>query len=321
MKIIATGSYLPKNFMTNHQLSKIIDTSDEWITSRTGIKKRHLVKDESTTDLALNSVKIALGKSHVCVNDVELVVVATSTADNFIPGVSHQLLKRLGIKKAMAFDINAACSGFVYAMDLTKALMKMHGYKFAVVVGAEVMSKIIDWNDRNTCVLFGDGAGAVIIENDPGDDKILYSRCECIKDEKDSLLSGGIGVRNPFNDDAKDDYFLSMKGQDVFKFAVTSTYNSLKEAIAELKLKVNEVDYYVMHQANSRIIDYVAKKIGVPVEKFHSTIAETGNTSAASIPIVLDKMNSQGLLKPDMVIALTGFGAGLTYGTMIIKWS
>jgi len=318
MKIIGTGSYLPQNILTNEALEKLVDTNDAWITSRTGIKNRHLVKGENTSDLATKAALLATQKAGIQVNDIGLIIVATSTPDTFIPGVSHQVLKNLGIKKAMAFDVNAACTGFVYGLDVATSLMQAHGFEYALVIGAEVMSKLIDWHDRNTCVLFGDGAGAVVIAH--RNNGLLYASCTTIPDEADTLVSGGLAVKNPLCTEIQNDVFLKMKGQEVFKFAVSKVGESIKEALTQTKLTVHEVDHFILHQANSRILDYVAKKLQIPIEKFYSTIAHTGNTSAASIPIVLDEMNQKGLLEKDMKLVLTGFGAGLTYGTIILKW-
>jgi 3-oxoacyl-[acyl-carrier-protein] synthase-3 len=320
MRIIGTGCYLPENTLSNDDVSKLVDTSDDWITSRTGIRNRHIVKDENTSDLATKATRATLENAGIDVENVELIVVATTTPDSFIPGVAHKVLKNLQIPKAMAFDINAACTGFVYAMDVVTSLMQVRGFRYALVVGAEVLSKVTDWSDRNTCVLFGDGAGAVLLENHQRENQVIYTACTAIPDVDHALTSGGLAINNPLNTEEQGNFFLSMKGQDVFKFAVHVVCESVNAALAETGVDAQEVDYYVLHQANSRILDYVAKKLCVPIGKFYSTIADTGNTSAASIPIVLDVMNQDDKLKRGMKIVLTGFGAGLTYGTMLIEW-
>ena len=318
MRIIGTGSYLPKDVLSNDDLSKLVDTNDEWISSRTGIKNRHLTRDENTSDLAKKAAQIALKKAGVLAQDIDLIIVATSTPDTFIPGVAHQVLKQLGIQKAMAFDVNSACTGFIYALDIAASLMQARAFKYALVIGAEVMSKLIDWTDRNTCVLFGDGAGAVVIEH--SGKSLLYASCTTIPDEADTLISGGLAVNNPFCCEAQQSVTLKMKGQDVFKFAVSSVYESINEALSETGLSIAEVDYVILHQANQRILDYVAKKLKIANEKLYSNLAHTGNTSAGSIPIAIDEMQREGLLKSGMKIVLTGFGAGLTYGTIILEW-
>ena len=319
MKILATGSYLPTGKLSNDDLSQRVDTNDEWITSRTGIRNRHVVIDENTSDLATKAAHAALKNAGIHEAQVQLIIVATSTPDGLIPGVAHQVLKNLGIEQAMAFDVNAACTGFVYALDVATSLVQAHGYKYALVIGAEVMSKVIDWTDRNTCVLFGDGAGAVVLEN-VADNHFLYTKCRAIPDVEDVLVSGEIAVNHPLFNSDSNDFYLRMKGQDVFKFAVCVVCESMTEAAAETGISLEAVDYYILHQANSRIMEYVARKLQLPEQKFYSTIADTGNTSAASIPIVLDKMWRAGDLKSGMKLMLTGFGAGLTYATILLRW-
>ena len=320
MKILGTGRYLPESTLSNDDLSQLVDTNDEWIVSRTGIKSRSITKGENTSDLATKAAKLALKKAGIKASDITLIIVATSTPDTFIPGVSHQVLKNLQVPKAMTFDINAACTGFVYGMDVATSLMLTHDHRYALVIGSEVLSKVIDWKDRNTCVLFGDGAGAVVLEHVPNENHLRYSKCVAISDDDDVLISNEIVVNNPLNKSDQQPFYLSMKGQDVFKFAVRVVCESVKEALTETGICKGEIDYYVLHQANIRILDYVAKKLEISADKFYSTIGTTGNTSAASIPIVLAEMNEKNLLKKGMKIVLVGFGAGLTYGTMLIEW-
>ena len=320
MRILGTGRYLPENTLSNEDLSKFVDTNDEWIVSRTGIKSRSVATDENTSDLAIKAAKLALENADVKASDIQLIVVATSTPETFLPGVSHQVLKAIQTHKAMAFDLNAACTGFVYGMDVAMSLMRIHDFRYALVIGSEVLSKIIDWDDRNTCVLFGDGAGAVVLEYVPDKVQLLYSRCIAIPDVDDVLCTNEIVVHNPLNQSVQSPVYLNMKGQDVFKFAVRVVCESVNEALSETGLRIHEIDYFILHQANHRIIDYAAKKLGVSTEKFYSTIEATGNTSAASIPIVLDKMNEENLLNKGMKLALVGFGAGLTYGIMLMEW-
>jgi len=320
MKIVGTGSYLPKGVLSNNDLQALVDTSDEWIASRTGIRNRHLTTGENTSILATKAAQVALEKAGIEADEVDLIVVATSTPDTFIPGVSHQVLKNLGIKKAMAFDLNAACTGFVYGLDVVESLMRLRSFKYGLVIGAEALSKMVDWEDRDTCVLFGDGAGAVVIKQQAEASQLLYVKCTAIPDTDDALFSGGLAMNNPLYEEVQDRFYVQMNGQDVFKFAVSSVCESVVEALNETGIEALAVDYYVLHQANSRILSYIAKKLQVPISTFYSTIAQTGNTSAASIPIVLNEMNEKGLLKKGMKIVLSGFGAGLTYGTIILEW-
>lgn len=320
MKILGTGSYLPEGILSNNDLQELVDTNDEWIVSRTGIRNRHIAKDENTSDLATKAARIALESAGIQLEEIELIVVATTTPDGFVPGVAHQVLKNLQISKAMTFDINVGCTGFVYAMDVVTSLMLSHKFKYALVIGAEVLSKMIDWSDRDTCVLFGDGAGAVVLENRQDVNHFMYAKCAAIPDVDDVLTSGKFAVNNPLMVEEQDSIYVSMKGQDVFKFAVSKVCESVNETLAETGEDAQNVDYYVLHQANSRILDYVAKKLQIPSEKFYSNIENMGNTSAASIPITLDVMNLGGKLKKGMKIMLAGFGAGLSYGTLLIEW-
>lgn len=319
MKIIGTGHYLPLATLSNADLSRRVTTSDEWITSRTGIKNRHISREENTSDLAFFAAERALLGSTIGAGQIELVIVATTTPDCFVPGVSHQLINRLQIPQSMAFDLNAACTGFVYALDTAMALMEARKFRYALVVGAETLSKIVDWEDRETCILFGDGAGAVVLEND-GANPVLYSRSCAVPDTAGTLFSGGIALNNPLVSVPQGKIAIGMKGQEVFKFAVSKVCESIDEALASSGIPKEEIDFYVLHQANLRILDYVAKRQGLPKAKLYSTIDRTGNTSAASIPIALDELNGKGLLKKGMKILLCGFGAGLTYSAMIIEW-
>lgn len=312
MKIISTGSSLPKTVVTNDDLAQKIDTTDAWIRTRTGIKTRHLAADETTVSLACAGARRALEASrHVLPEEIGLIIVATSTPTQYLPSVANTVLKALNIPKAMAFDVNGACSGFVYALTIANGLMVTSGIKYALVIGAEVMSNIIDWNDRNTCVLFGDGAGAVLLENTTNA-PFIYGRCGGIADVDDALKTG------PIADFGKN--YLSMKGTDVFKFAVSTIISEITTCLNETNLTANQVDYIVLHQANGRMGEYVAKKLNMPLEKFYSNIAKVGNTSAASIPLVLDEMNQRGVLTPGMKVMLIGFGAGLSFGTVLLEW-
>lgn len=319
MNILGTGHYLPQNIMTNDHISQLVDTSDTWISSRTGIRKRHISGGENTSDLAVQAALKTFENSGIQPAEIELVIVATTTPDSFVPGVAHQVLKRLQIPQAMAFDINAACTGFIYALDTAAALMEARNLKRALVIGSEVLSKIVDWTDRNTCVLFGDGAGAVILGHEPGK-KLLYAKSTALPDMEEVLYSGGLAVNNPLTQEEQTKIAIGMKGQEVFKFAVSKVSSSIKEGLEATGLTQEDIAYFVLHQANQRILDFAAKRLEIPEHKIYSTIEYTGNTSAASIPITLDEMNQKGLLKKGMKLVLSGFGAGLTYGMMLIEW-
>ena len=319
MKVIGTGSYLPEGVLTNTDLERYVQTSDAWITSRTGIKERRLSVEENTSDLAMKAAKRALEKAGIDASLLALIVVATSTPDDALPGVSHQVLRQLGVSGAMAFDLNAACTGFVYAMDVAASLMQAHRFRYSLVIGAEVMSKIIDWDDRDTCVLFGDGAGAVVLEHTEKPN-LFYRRCLAMADVDAVLRAPGVAVSHPLWQEQKRDAYLKMKGQEVFKFAVRVTCEAIGDALETTELSATDVAHYVLHQANSRILDQVAKKLKQPPQKFYSTLAQTGNTSAASIPIALDALNEAESLKFGEKVVLAGFGAGLTYGVLVFEW-
>ena len=322
MKIIGTGHYLPEMVLTNQALEEKVDTSHEWIVERTGIHARHVVTDETTVTMASVAALNTFNWDHEVVpRDVGLIIVATSTPDHFLPSVANEVLKHIGSKKAMAFDVNAACSGFTHILDIASSLMMVHKIKYALVIGSETMSNMVDWQDRNTCILFGDGAGALLLEND-NEKPFIYQKCESIPDEDAVLTTGSIVSTHPILGDVipKGARYLKMQGTEVFKFAVKTVHDEILKAMRKTKLRLDEIDYIILHQANQRISDYIAKKLKVDSEKFYSTIAKTGNTSAASIPIVLDEMNESALLKRGMKVLLVGFGAGLSYGTIVLEW-
>lgn len=322
MRILSTGSYVPPQVFTNTDLATMVDTTDEWIVSRTGIRERHITTDENTSDLAYKAAMRALHNAGLTVQDIDLIVTGTCTPDAFFPGVSGMVQRRMGIS-CPAFDVNAACSGFVYALTVARGLMTTHphDYKHVLVIGAEVLSKLINWQDRNTCVLFGDGAGAMILRND---DTlcIAHAYIDAKGDHDYALKSGGVQLNNPLlpHDMAWDDYRIQMQGQEVFKFAVRAVAQSIDKTLRETGLAVSDIDYFVCHQANYRIIEKIARDLGVSQDKFYMNLSRYGNTSAASIPLVLDDMNQTGLLRSGMKLLVAGFGAGLTWGSLLIQW-
>ncbi len=318
--IKGVGAYTPSNVVTNHQLSEIVDTSDEWIVGRTGIKERRISKGESTSYLATEAGKIAIKRAGVDPEDIDLIVLATCTPDYFVPSTACIVQKDLGAKNAMAFDLSAACTGFIYGLDVAKSLMTMHNYTHALVLGTETLSKIVDWKDRSTCVLFGDGAGAVVLSRSEEQGLInTYSKSDGEKYE--SLTAGAYDLNNPFASDlAIKSKTLQMDGQEVFRFATSIMASSVQKVLEESNIGIDEIDYIVPHQANVRIIEYAAKKLKLPKEKFFVNLDKYGNTSAASIPIALNEMYEKGLLKKGNKIVMVGFGGGLTYGASIVKW-
>ncbi len=315
------GAYTPSNIVTNNQLSDIVDTSDEWIVSRTGIRERRISQGEDTSDMAIKASEKALEVAGISALDIDLIVVATCTPDMFVPSTACIVQKNIGADNAMAFDVSAACTGFIYGLDVAKGLMAMHNYKYSLVLGAETLSKIVDWEDRNTCVLFGDGAGAVVLSKSD-ENGIIDTFAKSDGKKYECLVAGAEEVANPFAINTKTkNKNLQMEGQEVFRFATSIIATSVENVLKKSGIKLEDIDYIVPHQANIRIIEYAAKRLKLPVDKFYKNLDEYGNTSAASIPIALNEMYEKGLLKKGQKIVLVGFGGGLTYGATLIEWS
>ena len=316
-KILATGSYIPEKVYTNDYLSTIVDTSDEWITERTGIKERRIVSEnELTSDLACKACEDAIKSAGINLEEIDAIILATTTPDMTLPSTSAIVQKKLGIKNnCFCFDIQAVCSGFVYALTVADNFIKAGTIKKALVVGAESMSKIIDWSDRNTCVLFGDGAGAVILEATEDKSKgILASSLHCNGEYMDLLKTTGGPCLN------QETGFLEMQGREVFKLAVNKMFDSIQESLQKANLTLEDIDLLVPHQANKRILDSLAKKLGVPEDKVIITLDKHGNTSAGSIPLALDFANKSGKLKDNDVFVMEALGGGLTWGSVVVRW-
>lgn len=322
--IIGTGSYSPEFIVTNDELSKIMDTSDDWIQSRTGIRERRITKNEDTSDLAYKASINAIKNANISCEDIDLIIVATITPDMNMPSVSCLLQKKLNSINATAFDISAACSGFIYALSVADSLIKTGRYNTALVVGSEVLSKFINWNDRGTAVLFGDGAGACIVQKSNNDKSgILDFYTKSKGKDGDVLTMGTSYLSNPYvtKDEIEEKQkFIEMKGREVFKFAVQVMPESIMKILEMNNEKLEDIDWIVPHQANERIINFVSKKLEMNIEKFYMNLDKYGNTSSASIPIALDEMNKKGLLKKGHKIILVGFGGGLTFGAALIQW-
>ena len=317
-RIIGTGSCLPETVVTNNDLSKIMDTSDEWISSRTGIRERRLVKEETTTSMSVTAARRAMENAGVSAKDIDLIIVGTITGDYVTPSTACEIQAAIGADKAVAFDINAACSGFMFALHTADAFLQAGNYKTALILGAETLSKIMDWNDRSTCVLFGDGAGAAIVRID---ETGLLAYDQGSDGAKGRVLAcQNRKNNNPLVDNPMDLQYTYMDGQEVYKFAVTTVPASIKKVVEAAGLTIEDIDYFALHQANIRIIQSVAKRLKAPEEKFPTSLDHCGNISAASVPILLDEMNQKGMLKPGMKIVLSGFGAGLTWGSAVIEW-
>lgn len=319
IKMIGTGSYLPQAVVTNDDLSKIMDTSDEWISSRTGIRERHLVKEETTTSMSVAAAKRAMENAGVTAQEIDLIIVGTISPDHVTPACACEVQAQIGAVNAVAFDINAACSGFMFALNTAHAYLQLGTYQTALVLGAETLSKIMDWNDRSTCVLFGDGAGAVVVRTDERERLLSYDQGSDGARGK-VLACKNRSNNNPLVETGRELEYVHMDGQEVYKFAVTTVPASLQKTIEAAGLKVEDIDYFVLHQANIRIIQSVAKRLKISEDKFPISLDHCGNISAASVPILLDEMNRRGLLKPGMKIAMSGFGGGLTWACAVVEW-
>ncbi len=319
-KIIGIGSCLPEKIVTNDDLAKIVETSDEWIKTRTGIAERRVTdKKTSTSDLAVKAAKKAIGMAGIDPKDLDLIVVGTCSPDTLFPSVACILQNELGAPNAAAFDVSAACSGFNYALYTASNFIALGAYKKALVVGADTLTKYLDWSDRNTCVLFGDGAGAVVLEETEKGGGILSSYLYAEGTGGKYLVMPGGGSRNTHPKD-ETERCITMDGKEVFKFAVRALENSLVKAASMAAIELKDIDLIIPHQANIRIIDHVVKKLGIPKERFFVNLHKYGNTSSASIPIALDEAWRAGKIKKGDIIAIIGFGAGLTSGSNIIKW-
>lgn len=320
--IIGVGEYLPKRVLTNFDLEKIIDTSDEWITTRTGIKQRRLVaKNEATSDLAIKAARQALEGARLKPRDIDLIIVATITPDMAFPSVSCLLQQALSAKNAVCLDVSAACAGFVYAITVAQQFIACATYKNALVVGAEVLSSITDWKDRNTCVLFGDGAGAVVL-SEVKSGGILSTYLGSDGSKADLLMILGGGSRNPATHRTIDNrmHYIKMQGNELFKLAVTIMAEAAQIVLRQAGLQCKDIDLVIPHQANMRIIMAMAKKLGLPKEKIYLNIEKYGNMSSASTATALCEAVKNGRIKKGDTVLLDAFGAGLVWGACVIKW-
>ena len=318
--VLGCGSYLPTRVLTNADLSRMVDTSDEWITQRTGIRERHIAADgETTSDMALNAARAALAAAGVEAQSIDLIVLATSTPDNTFPASAVSVQAGLGITRGAAFDVQAVCSGFVFGLATVDGLFKTGAFRRALVVGSETFSRILDWKDRSTCVLFGDGAGAVVLEaqNAAGtreDRGILTSQLRSDGRHKAKLfVDGGPSSTQTVG-------HLRMEGRAVFKHAITMITDVIEDAFRATGYSAEEIDWFVPHQANQRIIDDSAKKLGIPPHKVITTVAKHGNTSAASIPLALTAAVADGRIKRGDLVMLEAMGGGFTWASALVRW-
>ena len=306
-KIIGTGVALPEKVLTNFDLEKMVDTSDEWITTRTGIKERRIAENETVTELATKAAQQALSNAGIDSKELDLIILATLTPEKRFPSTACLVQAQLGAERVYAFDISAACSGFIYALDVADSFIKSGKANKVLVIGAEKLSEAVDWTDRSTCVLFGDGAGAVVVERSEDDSDILASVMYSEGSLEELLYADKCG-------------YIRMKGRELFRFAVRAMEEACREALRRAGVSPEEISLVVPHQANVRIINALAEKLGIPQEKVYVNIHRYGNTSAASIPIALHEAISEGRIKRGDLILLTAMGGGLTWGAMLLRY-
>jgi 3-oxoacyl-[acyl-carrier-protein] synthase III len=318
--ILGCGSYLPSRVVSNDDLAKMVDTSDAWIVERTGIKRRHIASEgETTSDLALEAAKRALKHADIGPADLDLVIVATTTPDETFPSTATRIQARLGMTRGAAFDVQAVCTGFIYGLSVADSFIRAGQAKTVLVIGAETMSRILDWNDRGTCVLFGDGAGAAVLSASQGkgtnaDRGILNTRIFSDGRLHDLLYTDG-GVSS-----TKTAGHLRMQGKEVFKHAVTNIASAIQQSTEAAGLTPHDIDWFVPHQANQRILDGTARKLGIEAKRVISTIAEHGNTSAASVPLALTAAVQDGRIKRGDLVLMEAMGGGFTWGAALVRW-
>lgn len=318
IKIIGTGSALPEKCVTNDDLARLVDTSDQWVRERTGIGSRHISTGETVAELAAAACERALQDAGRAPSEVDLLLVATCSPECGVPCVACQVQERIGAEKAVTFDLNAACSGFLFALHTAWAYMEAGVYRNVLIVGAEVLSKLVDWTDRSTCILFGDGAGAVLAEHS---NEGIFRFVQHSDGTKGRVLAcDSRPLVNPFVDIPMSDPHIRMDGREVFAFAVRKVPEGINEVLDQAGLTADDIDLFVLHQANYRIIEGIAKRLKQDIGKFPVNLERVGNMSSATIPVLLDELKREGRLKEGMKVVLSGFGAGLTWGACVIRW-
>ncbi|HEL1810780.1 TPA: ketoacyl-ACP synthase III [Streptococcus suis] len=319
-KISQVAHYLPKKIVTNDDLAQQMDTSDEWIRSRTGIGQRHIVTGETTSDLASQVARKLLEKSQLDASEIDFIIVATITPDASMPSTAAMVQAAIGAKKAFAYDLVAACSGFVFALSTAEKLLASGVYKRGLVIGAETLSRSVDWSDRSTAVLFGDGAGGVLLE--ACEQSSFLAEILRTDGSRGASLTAGIDQKEtPFSTQSRQQPFIQMEGRAIFEFATRDVTATMAELLEQADMTVDCVDYFLLHQANIRILDKMARKLGVAREKFPANMDKYGNTSAASLPILLSECVESGMLRLDgsQTVLMAGFGGGLTWGTLLLQ--
>jgi 3-oxoacyl-[acyl-carrier-protein] synthase III len=320
VSITGLGAYDPPTLVENEDLAKLVETSDEWISTRTGIRRRHVSAGEGVLDMAEKAARQAIESSGVCASDISLVIVASSAPDNFFPMSAALLRERLGLPDGPSFDLSAACTGLIYAMSAAASMMEAMGYEHALVVGSEMLSRLLDWSDRSTCVLLGDGAGAYVLSRGGNGIKSLYLNAR--GDAAGALAMKTLPASNPWVEKPEKEFDgkFHMNGQDVFRFAVEALPEAVMRAVERAGKKLHEIDWIVPHQANLRIIKSAVSKLGLLMEKVYVNIENHGNTGSASIPIALNEMREKGMLKKGQNIVIAAFGGGFAWGSACIEW-
>lgn len=322
--ITGIGSYLPSRILSNEDLEKIVDTTDEWIFTRTGIKQRYIVaKEESTSDLATKASLSAIEDAKISADEIDMIIVATFTPDMMLPSTAAKVQKNIGAKNASAFDISAACSGFIYGLSIAQQFILSGAMKNILVVGAETITKYLNWNDRNTCVLFGDGAGAAVVSQNSKGSKILGSNLGADGNHPiEWLMLPGSGSVNGYDENTFNDKnnFITMNGKEIFKFSVNILPSIITTVVENNGMTTEDIDLIIPHQANRRIIESAAERLNIPIKKFYMNIDRCANTSAASIPIAMVDARRENRVKKGDIIVLAGFGAGLTWGSTLIQY-
>ena len=323
VSIIGTGSYVPEKRLTNEDLTKIVDTSDEWITTRTGIKERRVAgKDENTSDMATKAALNAIEQAKISPEEIDLILVATATPDMLFPATACFVQKKIGAINAACLDISAACAGFLFGVEIAQQFITSHTYDTVLMIGAEKLTSITNWTDRNTCVLFGDGAGAAILQHRGGSHGVISTHIGSDAQYTDILFMPGGGSRCPITRDNVDLNLntIHMTGKEVYKQAVTAMIDAAKKALDQAGLSIHDIACVIPHQANLRIIEGIADRLGIPLEKFYVNLDRYGNTSAAAVAIALDEANRTGRIKPGDYVLMIVFGGGLTWASTIIEW-
>ncbi|QEA59266.1 ketoacyl-ACP synthase III [Leuconostoc koreense] len=319
LKIVASARQIPSRQVTNQELSTMMETDDEWIYTRTGIHQRNIVTTENTSDLASEVAKKILAKSGVSAESIDFIIVSTMSPDSLSPSTAAIVQGNIGATNAFAFDLSAACSGFVYGLSVASSLL-MSRYQRGLIIGAEVLSKLVDWNDRTTAVLFGDGAAGVLVERTQDNVGLLGEELRTFGAKGDNLIAGRFANTNPFSEDISPlDPYFHQNGREVYSFATREVPEALQAALEAAQVTADDVDYYLLHQANSRIVSSIAKRFGQPMSKFPTNMASNGNTSAASIGILLDELIESNKIHAGQTVAFAGFGGGLTVGAQIWK--